>query len=321
MTTLLTPVHADLFPLLAGIFAVLVLATTLGQALSLMRIGNPDVVENFNQRTTSWWIMGSIMGGALIVGKGAVILLFATLSFAALREVLTLTARSRGDHKALAASFFIVLPIQYISIWQNWFGFYAIFIPVYAFLGLAIIPVLFGSPQNALTRIAQTQWAVMISIYCVSHVPALLFLDIPEFGAERSFLLIAFLIVVVQSSDVLQYIWGHLLGRRAIAPAVSPNKTWEGFLGGIGSATLLGGALFWLTPFSPIVAAGIALVITTMGFFGGLVLSAIKRDRGVKDWGATIEGHGGFLDRLDSVVFAAPIFFHLTRFFWQSMAA
>jgi phosphatidate cytidylyltransferase len=164
-------------------------------------------------------------------------------------------------------------------------------------------------------RVAVAQWALMLAVFCLSHVPALLMLDIPGYE-DRGLLLITFLIVVVQSSDVLQYVWGKLYGRSRIAPQLSPSKTWEGFLGGVGSATLIGALLWWITPFSLPVAAGMALVINLMGFLGGLVMSAIKRDRGVKDWGRMIEGHGGVLDRLDSVIFAAPIFFHLTRYFW-----
>jgi len=142
-------------------------------------------------------------------------------------------------------------------------------------------------------------------------------LDIPGYEGRNGFLLV-FLILVVQSSDVLQYVWGKLLGKRKIAPELSPSKTVEGFLGGVASATALGAALWWITPFSPGTAALMSLVIALMGFLGGLVMSAIKRDRGVKDWGALIEGHGGVLDRLDSVCFSAPIFFHLVRYGWTA---
>ena len=124
------------------------------------------------------------------------------------------------------------------------------------------------------------------------------------------------LVVVVQLSDVFQYLAGKTLGRRPVAPTVSPGKTWEGLIGGIGSASLLGAGLYWLTPFSPLEAGALAALACIMGFFGGLVASAIKRDRGVKDWGHMIEGHGGMLDRMDSVCFAAPIFFHFVRYWW-----
>lgn len=155
----------------------------------------------------------------------------------------------------------------------------------------------------------------MIALYCISSVPALLTLDIP--GCEgRNLLLIAWLILVVQISDVLQYVCGKLFGTRKIAPHLSPSKTLEGFLGGVALASLIGALLYWITPFAFWQAALFALLVNLLGFAGGLVMSAIKRDRGVKDWGHMIEGHGGMLDRLDSVCFAAPVFFHFVRYWW-----
>ena len=127
---------------------------------------------------------------------------------------------------------------------------------------------------------------------------------------------IAFLIFVVELSDVLQYVFGKLFGKHPISPNLSPSKTIEGFIGGVFSASLVGACLWWITPFSFIQAGLISLMITLLGFLGGLVMSAIKRDKGVKDWGKLIDGHGGVLDRLDSVCFAAPIFFHIVRYYW-----
>ena len=156
----------------------------------------------------------------------------------------------------------------------------------------------------------------MVCVYCVSHAPALLMLDLPGFEGRGARLLF-FLIVVVQISDVLQYVWGKLLGKHKIAPVVSPSKTWEGFIGGALSATAIGAGLWWLTPYTPRQAALMAFLVVLLGFAGGLTMSAIKRDRGIKDYGALIEGHGGILDRIDSLCFAAPVLFHLTRYFWS----
>jgi phosphatidate cytidylyltransferase len=153
----------------------------------------------------------------------------------------------------------------------------------------------------------------MLCVYAVSYAPALLMLDVPGGGASNARLLL-FLLIVVESSDVLQYLWGKAIGRRPIAPSVSPGKTVEGFIGGIASATCLGWILTPLTPFSPWQAAEVSLGITLAGFAGGLVMSAIKRDRGVKDFGTAIAGHGGVLDRIDSLCFAGPVLFHATRF-------
>jgi phosphatidate cytidylyltransferase len=314
----MTGMHADLWLLLLGLGGVLVAASGIGYALAQTKGADDPVIGNLNARINAWWVMIVLMGLALTFGKAGACVLFAFCSFAALREFVTLTDTRRGDHMALVAAFFVVIPVQYVLVWMEWYGFYSIFIPVYAFLLLPIIVTMRGDPGRFLSRIAELQWALMVCVFCVSHVPALLSLQIPGFEG-RNVLLIAFLVVVVQGSDVCQYIWGKLFGRRKIAPTLSPSKTWEGFVGGALSAILIGAALSWLTPFSVVQAGGMALVIVVMGFFGGLVMSAIKRDRGVKDWGHLIAGHGGFIDRLDSVIFSAPIFFHLTRYFWSTV--
>ena len=256
------------------------------------------------------------LAAAFWAGKGGVIVLFGLLSFFALREYITLCYTRRGDHLVLLLAFFVALPVQYALVWIEWYGLYAIFIPVYAFLILPIFAALGADTTRFLERAAKVQWGLMICVFCLSHVPALMTLNIPGYQGHN-LLLIAFLVIVVQGSDVLQYVWGKLLGRHKVAPALSPSKTWEGLIGGVASATVLGAALWKITPFTPVEAALVAFVICLMGFFGGLVMSAIKRDRGVKDWGHMIEGHGGILDRLDSVVFAAPIFFHVVRYGWQ----
>src|SRR5437868_2814133 len=157
----------------------------------------------------------------------------------------------------------------------------------------------------------------MICVYFVSHGPALLMLRVPGYEKQNAKLLF-FLVLVVQLSDVLQYVWGKSIGRRPIAPSISPNKTWAGYVGGVVCATAIGAGLWWVTPFSPCEAAIMAFVLTNMGFAGGLIMSAIKRDRGVKDYGALIGGHGGVLDRIDSLCFAAPVFFHVARFWLTS---
>jgi phosphatidate cytidylyltransferase len=304
--------------LFGGIVAVLTIASVAAY-LAGRRFASDQphpTLDNINSRIRSWWVIVALMGLAFALGKGGVIVLFALASLAALREFITLTATRRGDHMALAVAFFVVLPLQYYLIWIDWYGLYSVFIPVYVFLFLATIAALRQDTKHFMARVAETQWGLMISVFALSHVPALLSLRIPGYEG-RNLLLLAFLVLVVQSSDVLQYGWGKLLGRHKIAPALSPSKTIEGFVGGVGSATVLGALLWWMTPFTWLQSAAVALEVTLMGFFGGLVMSAIKRDRGVKDWGWMIEGHGGVLDRLDSVIFAAPVFFHTVRYFWS----
>lgn len=309
-------VPPESFMLFGGVVAVLLLASLIGALLARRAGENPDpAIQNLNARVKAWWVMVILIALAFLFGKGGVVLLFAFASFAALREFMTLADTRRGDHWALAAVFFVSLPLQYYLVWIEWYGLYTVFIPVYCFLLLPIIAALRGDTTRFLERIAFVQWGLMICVFCVSHVPALLSLPIPGFEGHN-LLLIAFLVLVVQGSDVLQYVFGKLFGRRKVAPSLSPSKTWEGLVGGVASATALGAALWWITPFSPLQAAAMAFAICLLGFFGGLVMSGIKRDRGVKDWGRMIEGHGGMLDRLDSVIFAAPIFFHMTRYWF-----
>ena len=308
---------SDTMLLFAGIGGVLVVASSIA-ALLKWRVagGQPhSVIDNLVSRINAWWVMVIAIGLAFIFGKRGVHVLFFLISFYALREFLSLAYTRRSDHNAMAAAFFIALPVQYFLIWIDWYGLYSVFIPVYAFLILPILSALAADTKRFLERTAKVQWGLMICVYCISHVPALLTLNIPGYEG-RHLLLIAFLVLVVQGSDVLQYIWGKLMGKRKVAPELSPSKTWEGLIGGVLSATALGAALYWITPFRPWQAALIAFTVCVMGFFGGLVMSAIKRDRGVKDWGTLIEGHGGMLDHIDSVCFSAPIFFHIVRYWW-----
>lgn len=304
-------------PIFLGAAGVLSVATIVGWVLKQRYA--PDephsTIDNLNSRIRAWWWMVGVLAVAFWLGKAGVIVLFGLLSFFALREFITLCYTRRGDHTVLLLSFFIALPMQYALIWIDWYGLYSIFIPVYAFLILPIFAALGADTTRFLERASKVQWGLMICVFCLSHVPALMTLNIPGYEG-RNLLLIAFLVLVVQGSDVLQYIWGKLLGKHKVAPALSPSKTWEGLIGGVASATALGALVHGITPFTAGEAAMVALVICLMGFFGGLVMSAIKRDRGVKDWGSMIEGHGGMLDRLDSVVFAAPIFFHIVRYGW-----
>ncbi len=310
-------VSATLVRIFGAVFLVLAVASTIGLTLK-WRHGFDRAhatIDNLNARLKAWWIMIAVIAAATWTGVWAVIGLFALVSFQCLREYVSLAPTRKGDHRALIWSFYVFLPLQYYLIAAGWYGLFSILIPVYAFLLLPISASLGADTTRFLERSAKIQWGLMICVYCLSHVPALLTLEIPGYEG-RNLLLVVFLLLTVQSSDVFQYIWGKLLGRHALSKQISPSKTVEGLVGGVLSATAMGAALWWITPFSPVEAAFVALVINTLGFFGGFVLSAIKRDRGVKDWGHLIEGHGGMLDRVDSLAFSAPVFFHLLRYGW-----
>ncbi|ANI30447.1 phosphatidate cytidylyltransferase [Yersinia entomophaga] len=304
--------------LLCGLFGLLTIASLIGFILSRVNVSPAarSTILNLNARIRAWWLMCIISVLAMALGTIGSVVLFALMSFFALRECITLTPTRRGDHEALFWCFFIMLPVQYLLVGMEAYGIFAVFIPVYAFLFIPTRIALSGDTQHFLERTAKIQWSMMIAVYCISHAPALLMLNIPGYENQNIKLLL-FLMIVVQLSDVLQYVFGKLFGKRPIVPKLSPNKTVEGFIGGILSASLIGASLWWATPFSFWQAGLISLLITLLGFAGGLCMSAIKRDRGIKDFGAMIEGHGGMMDRIDSLCFAAPVFFHVVRYFYS----
>lgn len=308
------------FWLFGGILALLALASLVGWVLhrQARRRGGSSVIDNLNARVRAWWVMVAIIATNFLLGRNATVVLFAVASVFALREFITLTPTRRGDHLPLVVCFYVLIPVQYWLIADNWYNLFAIFLPVYGFLLLPVLATLSGDTEDFLARVTKIQWGLMITVYCISYAPALLLVQVPGFSAQnQNLLLMIYLLMVVQLSDVLQYVFGKLLGKHKIAPNVSPSKTVEGFVGGGLSAVGIGTALWWITPFTPLQASGMAAVIVIAGFLGGLALSAVKRSLGAKDWGSMIEGHGGMLDRLDSVSFAAPVFFHLTRYFFE----
>ncbi|HEY7651422.1 MAG TPA: phosphatidate cytidylyltransferase [Methylomirabilota bacterium] len=304
----------DLARIVLGAAAALLLATGVGVVLD-RTVVSPEtrgVVVNMNARIRGWWVMCLTFLASLLTGGAGSVVLFALVSALALREFVSLLPTLRADHGALVWAFFGFIPLQYCLVAVGRLDLVAVVIPVGGALVLALQSVLAGDTTRFLERTADMLWGLMVCVYGVSHVPALLDLQIPGYEGQNT-KLVVFFVLVVQASDVLQYVSGKWLGRAAIAPTVSPTKTREGFLGGIVGATLLGAGLWWATPFAPWEAGLLSLLLTLLGFAGGLVMSAIKRDRGVKDYGALIQGHGGILDRIDSICFAAPVFFHLTR--------
>ena len=313
----MTSTNTEIFSLFIGVCGLLTLLTIFGEVLRarLDKGHENPVIETFMTRVRSWWAIVILFTLALIAGTGGIIVLFAFASFAALREFLTLTNKRRADHLALALGFFVVLPLQYLFVGLGWQALYTVFIPVYAFLMLPIVSALRGNPDRFLIRVAETQWALMIAVFCMSHVPALLMVDVAGYPADRGVLLIAFLIMVVQIGDLLDFFFGRRIGKTRIIPNLSA-KTWEGMACGVVCAAIIGAFLAWMTPFGIFGAAAMAALASTAGMFGNLVFAAIKADRGVKDWSHLIPGQGGFVDQLDSVIFAALIFYHVTQLIW-----
>lgn len=271
-----------------------------------------SIAENLRQRMRSWWVMAGVFVVSIAVGGISTIVLFGLSSFLAFREFITLTPTRRGDHRALFWVFFVVIPIQYALIAQERLIAFMVFIPAFVFVIIPARMAAAGETTDFLSRVARIQWGLITCVYFISHVPALLTLEIEGYEGRNATLLF-FFILIVQLNDVFQYVTGRLFGRRKVAPVVSPNKTVEGLAGGLLVSGIVGASLAWATPFGAIEGAGIAVGLAFAGFLGDITMSAVKRDIGVKDYSQLLPGHGGVLDRFDSLTFAAPLFFHLVR--------
>lgn len=314
---MMTKIDHELLLLIGGTITILGTAHAIARALRhrLDPSGGSSFYQNLMARIHAWWAMVIVLGCAMLLGQLGTIIIFAAISFQALREFLTMTPTRGGDHRALCWSFFFILPAQYLTIALGLEVMSWIFIPVYAFIFIPIRSVLAEDTTDFLVRTARTQWGLMVCVYFVSHGPALLRIEIPGYMGENMKLLF-FMVLIVQLSDVLQYVWGKSIGKTPISRKLSPNKTAEGLVGGIASTCVIGTLLWWATPFSPLAAFVISLVLCIMGFLGGLVMSAIKRDSDIKDFGTIIPGHGGVMDRIDSLCLAAPVFYRIVDYYY-----
>lgn len=300
-----------------GVLGILLLASAVGKLLGRIHTSPKKraVIANYNSRVRLWWWMAAILSLAFWLGKPGMTVLFGFLSFYALREFISLQYTRRSDHWSIAAGFYLILPLQYALIWLEKYDLYTLVIPVYAFLFLPMLSALHADTTRFLERSSKVQWGLMISIYCVSHVPALLALPIPGYEG-RHLLLIAFLVLVVQSSDMAQYFVGKLTRGLPLMRRLVPEMTRKTLAAGLLSAALTGLLLWWMTPFQVWQAPLIAALLAAIGMLGNLLMAAIKRDRGIADWGETIVGYGSMLDKMESVIFAAPIYFHIIHAYW-----
>jgi phosphatidate cytidylyltransferase len=298
---------------LGAVVGVLVLASVVSRVLQARAGGGERsaVLDNLETRIRAWWVMVALLAVAVLAGPTAIIGLFAVVSLLAMRELSTNGSRGAADRALDAAGYALVL-LQYALVAFADPALVTGVLPGVAMLVLPLVAIVGGGIRDLQSRIAHRLWWTMLAGWCLSHVPALLWLDIPAF-AGRNVLLVVWLVIVAQGSDVLQYVFGKVYGRRKIAPLLSPDKTVEGFVGGAVSAIAIGAALAWMTPFTTIAAGLAATLVTVLGFLGGLLLSGIKRDLAIKDWSGAIRGHGGVLDRVDSLCLSAPALYWVIR--------
>ena len=300
--------------LIIVISLIIGLLVTASLILFLVKKISPKTnISELSARTRSWWIMAGMFIGAVFISYNISYFFLAFLSFIAFRELYSVLGFREADRGAL---FWVILgiPIQYYLAYLAWYGAFIIFIPVVMFLVLPLRLVLKGDTHGITKSMALLQWILMLSVFGISHLAYLLSLpELPGFSSGGRGLLL-FLVFLTEINDIMQFIWGKLLGRHKILPKVSPNKTWEGFLGGVISTTVIGYFLGFLTPLSAPNVILVSALLAIAGFSGDVVISAIKRDKGIKDMGNSIRGHGGVFDRIDSLSYTAPVFFHLVYY-------
>lgn len=294
------------------IFYILLIIASLTAKIMSVKYNN-STINNLQYRINSWWLIIIVLTIICLLGNDIIILFFLIISFFSLKEIFIVF--NLKDKIVLYFCLYIIIPLQYLLIYIKCYQWFIILIPVYSFLLIPVLILISKNINNYLERISKVQYGLMISVFCLSYLPALSLLEIKGFENRRVFLII-FLIIISQVNDTLQYIFGKLLGNYKIVPNISPNKTLEGYLGGLLGTSVIAICFYWITPFNKLQTFFISIIICLMGNIGGLVMSSIKRDCKVKDWGSIIKGHGGITDRIDSICFSAPVFFYIVKYYW-----
>ena len=304
--------NQELFIVVVLIFGILIFATSLFFIWGKIK---PETnLQELKNRTKSWWVMATIFVSATLFNPAISYVAFGFLSFFALRELISISKNVRESDRRILIWCYLAVPVQYLLAYKGYNTAFLVFIPVFMFLWIPFMLVINGDTRDISLSMSVLPTQLMFCVFGISHLARLLSLpEIEGFHAGGRGLLL-FLVFITEMNDVLQFTWGKLFGKYKIIPKISPNKTWEGFVGGIISTSIVGYFLHFLTPLSGYMAMGVSLIVAITGFVGDVVVSAVKRDIGIKDTGDTIPGHGGILDRVDSLATTAPIFFYLIYF-------
>lgn len=285
-----------------------------GLAIAVLKWGLKKNVEHAWRAYRGWLIMIPLVIGAVLLGRMATIVFFGLIAIAGFTEF----ARATGLYRDWLITGLVYLGIAGVTTvtiipppGETLVGWYGMFmaLPVYVVAGILLMPILRDRTKGQLQLIAL---GIVGFIYIGWMFGHLAFFA----NSRNSAGSILFLLFSVPLCDVAAFTFGKTFGRHKLRPNISPNKTWEGSFG----AFLVGMSLPWIFRFSlagfgtrELLLAG--LIVGVGSQLGDLSISVIKRDIGIKDMGALIEGHGGVLDRIDSLIYVAPLFFHMTRFF------
>lgn len=287
-------------------------------------------VRKLTHRLRTWWLIVTLIGLALAWSITTMIVLLAFVSFLTLKEFLSMTPTRKADRRVLFYAYLSVI-VQYVVAGNGWYGIFMAFIPVIMFAWLPTRMWLIGKTEGFLRAAGTLHWGLMITVFCISHTAILLVFqasEAPRVAPDYPSLigktypgpgLLVLLMLLTQLNSFFHELWGNALGFTKVSPTVSPRKTYGGLIGGVLStilvAVIVGPALTLLDTPRALIAG---LLIGVAGFAGDLCVSALKRDLKISNFGATLPGHGGVLDRVDSMVFTAPLFFHFIYYSYGS---
>ena len=301
---------------LAIVYGILIIATIVVGLIARRR--GAEATQELSARVRSWWWIVSLFTVTILIGRGMAVTFLGFISFLALKEFLSLVPTRRVDRTTLLWVY-LAVPVQFYLAYINRYGLFIVFIPVWMFLFVSMTMALRGETEGFLRAVGIVSWGMMMTVFTLSHMAYLLVSGDRQNAVAGGAGLLCFLLFTTQFNDVAQFFWGKLFGRHRIVPKVSPKKTWEGFLGGLLTTTALAAITGpMLTPMSHLWSLAAGAMLATAGFVGDVTMSAVKRDLGIKDSGSMIPGHGGILDRVDSLTYAVPVFAHAYRYFFYS---
>ena len=305
--------------LIACLFGMLSIGTLV--RITMLRGHSDERTDLHFKSLRSWWILAIVLSVAMLFGHIGVLFILGVAGILSLNEFIQILGwKSVGGPTTCVV--FAIVPIYYSLLACGYAEQTRSMAPVAIVMLLGAIRAWLGLIEGFVRVTAAMIWGAMLFVYCLSHaffVMTLSDLPVPWAGNAGWFL---YLIVLTETNDIAQAIIGRSIGRTKIAPITSPNKSLEGLVGGITVTTILAVLLApWLTSYmqkswsaGTILAAVSGLLIATSGFLGDLNKSGIKRDAGIKDSGTILPGQGGIMDRVDSLTFSAPVFFHLVQF-------
>jgi phosphatidate cytidylyltransferase len=297
---------------LGSIFLLITILTVIFYSIKSIK-GDSKLITELINRTHSWWVMLLIFTAVVFINREVATIGIALLSLIAFRELSSNLNLRDYDRRSLLWCY-VAIPFQFIAAYVQYFDFFVLFVPVIMFIFITFRTVAKGNIENITRSIGVIHWASMLTIFSFSHLAYILSFPPREGFHAGNGGMVLFIVLITEINDIFQFTSGKLFGKNKIIPSISPNKTTEGFIGGMIMTTITAYFLNFLLPINVDKTLILTVLLCIVGFAGDISFSAVKREHNIKDMGTSIPGHGGMMDRLDSLAFTSITFFYLVRF-------